>query len=246
MIVHAEKLVKSYGDTVAVDGATLNIRRGEIFGLLGPNGAGKTTTIKILSTILTPDSGEARIGGCSVTTQAREVRKMIGLCPQEIALYEELSALDNVVFFARMAGLTASEASKRARECLTRMGLWERARGKVSAFSGGMKRRVNLAVSLASEPELLFLDEPTVGVDAQSRARIYDTVRSLRDEGMTVLYTTHYMEEADSLCDRIAVMDYGAIIAEGSPRQLKALLPDEDHPTLEDVFLHLTGRTLRD
>jgi len=244
-MLEAKDLSKSYGDTVAVDGISFAIRRGEIFGLLGPNGAGKTTTISMLCTALMPDSGDAEIGGCSISASASEVRKLIGLCPQELALYEDLSAHDNVVFFGQMAGMKTARAVSKADEYLTILGLKKRAHDRVSTFSGGMKRRVNLAISLVHDPEFLFLDEPTVGVDAQTRARIYDAVFALREDGMTILYTTHYMEEADSLCDRIAIMDNGRIAAEGTSRQLKDLHPESD-VSLEDVFLHLTGRSLRD
>ena len=245
ILVTVDNLAKSYGDLVAVDGISFRIKKGEVFGLLGPNGAGKTTTIKMLCTVLQPDSGGATVGGHSIVTQPENVRGVIGFCPQELALYEELSALDNVVFFGRMAGLDAEEAVRKAKECLSELGLSDRQRDRVFTFSGGMKRRVNLAISLVHDPDLLFLDEPTVGVDAQTRARIFETVGEMISGGMTVLYTTHYMEEAEALCDRIAIMDHGGILEIGTSKELKTLLTDEDSPTLEDVFLHLTGRTLK-
>ena len=174
------------------------------------------------------------------------VRRLIGVCPQELALYPELSALDNLVFFGRMAGLGGAEAKDAAQQNLEIVGLQEVAQRRVEKFSGGMKRRVNLAISLMSQPQLLFLDEPTVGIDPQSRNRIFETVEGLRDEGMTILYTTHYMEEADRLCDRLGIMDQGRLIALGSPPELKATIGDPNEVTLEQVFLELTGRTLRD
>ena len=174
------------------------------------------------------------------------MRRLVGVCPQELALYPELSATDNLVFFGRMAGLSGREAKAAAAEHLESVGLTERARDKVDKFSGGMKRRVNLAVALMSRPQLLFLDEPTVGIDPQSRSHIFDTVEGLRDDGMTVLYTTHYMEEADRLCDRLAIMDHGQLIRLGSPHELKAEIGDPEEVTLETVFLELTGRSLRD
>ena len=237
---------KAFGDSTAVDGVSFSIGEGEIFGLLGPNGAGKTTTIRMLSTVLRADDGDVTIGGFSVGRQSDEVRGIIGVCPQELALYPELSANDNLVFFGRMAGLGGRDAKSAARENLEKVGLLDRAKDKVDNFSGGMKRRVNIAAALMSRPKMLFLDEPTVGIDPQSRNHIFDTVESLRDDGMTILYTTHYMEEADRLCDRVGIIDYGRLIALGTPRELKARLGEPDQVTLESVFLDLTGRSLRD
>ena len=242
----AAGLGKSFGDLRAVDGVSFEISEREIFGLLGPNGAGKTTTIRILSTVLAPDEGDVTIGGHSVAARPDEVHRLIGVCPQELALYPELSARDNLVFFGRMAGLSGADAKRTAAENLELVGLADRAGDRVERFSGGMKRRVNIAIALMARPMLLFLDEPTVGIDPQSRNHIFETVLRLRDDGMTVLYTTHYMEEADRLCDRIAVMDGGRIIALGSPVELKARVGDPAQVTLEEVFLSLTGRRLRD
>jgi ABC-2 type transport system ATP-binding protein len=244
--VVVSELGKAFRDVRAVDGVSFTITKGEVFGLLGPNGAGKTTLIRMLATVLQPDSGDATIGGHSVRREATAVRRLIGVCPQEIALYQELSALDNLVFFGRMAGLAAREAARVARERLALVGLAERARGRVAKFSGGMKRRVNLAVALMNQPELLFLDEPTAGVDPQSRNNVFESILGLRRGGMTILYTTHYMEEADRLCDRVGIMDGGRLVALDTPRALKATLGDPDAVTLEDVFLKLTGRRLRD
>lgn len=242
----ARDLRKSFNGIRAVDGVSFTIRRQEIFGLLGPNGAGKTTTIRMLSTVLPPDSGDVTIGGHSVIRESDEVRKLIGVCPQELALYPELSALDNLVFFGRMAGLGGREAKEAADVNLELVGLRDRAKDAVAKFSGGMKRRVNIAIALMSRPQLLFLDEPTVGIDPQSRNHIFETVLKLRDEGLTVLYTTHYMEEADRLCDRLGIMDHGQLMALGTPAELKAQLGPPDKVTLEQVFLSLTGRSLRD
>jgi ABC-2 type transport system ATP-binding protein len=238
---------KSFNGNHAVNGVSFSIEKGEIFGLLGPNGAGKTTTIRILSTIIQPDRGEVIIGGYSLKNQADAARSLIGICPQELALYADLSAFDNLVFFGRMTGLSSQEAREQAIVNLELMGLADRARkGKVDKFSGGMKRRVNLAIALMGHPQLLFLDEPTVGIDPQSRNNIYETIESLRDKGMTILYTTHYMEEADRLCKRVAIMDGGKIIAMDTPHHLKSQIGDPEHVTLEAVFLKLTGRSLRD
>ena len=239
-------LHKSFNDFKAVNGVSLSIQKGEIFGLLGPNGAGKTTTIRILSTILPPDSGEVTIGGYSLNKDAASIRHIIGVCPQDLALYEDLSAMDNMVFFGRMAGLNSAEAKAQAMTNLKMMGREERAKGKVAKFSGGMKRRINLAIALMGSPQFLFLDEPTTGIDPQSRNNIFENIGGLQKKGLTVLYTTHYMEEADRLCNRIAIMDGGKIIAMDTPHALKAQLGDPDKITLEDVFLKLTGRSLRD
>ena len=244
--VIVKDLVKSFKDFKAVDGVSFSIGKGEIFGLLGPNGAGKTTTIRMMSTVLPADSGDIIIGGHAIKTDAAAVRSIIGVCPQDLALYEDLSAIDNMVFFGRMAGMTGEDAKKQAMENLKLIGLEERAKGKVAKFSGGMKRRINLAIGLMGHPQLLFLDEPTVGIDPQSRNNIFENIQALRRKGMTILYTTHYMEEADRLCDRIAIMDAGKIIAMDTNRNLKAQLGDPEKVTLEDVFLKLTGRSLRD
>jgi ABC-2 type transport system ATP-binding protein len=244
--VVVKDLHKSFKDFKAVNGVSFSIYKGEIFGLLGPNGAGKTTTIRMLSTVLEADSGEITIGGHSVKREAEDVRSLIGVCPQDLALYEDLSALDNMIFFGRMAGLDGQAARAQAIANLKLMGLQDRARGKVAKYSGGMKRRINLAIALMGDPRLLFLDEPTVGIDPQSRNNIYENILGLQKKGLTILYTTHYMEEADRLCQRIAVMDGGQIIAMDTPRNLKAKIGPPDKTTLEDVFLNLTGRSLRD
>lgn len=242
----AENLHKRFNEHKAVNGISFTILKGEIFGLLGPNGAGKTTTIRILSTVLEPDTGDVTVGGYSIRNNADIVRRLIGVCPQELALYEDLSALDNLLFFGRMVGLNGREAKSQATANLELMGLADRARGKVEKFSGGMKRRINLSIALMGHPQLLFLDEPTVGIDPQSRNMIYETIEGLRDSGMTILYTTHYMEEANRLCDRVAIVDGGQIIAMDTPYELKSTIGPPEQVTLEDVFLKLTGRGLRD
>jgi ABC-2 type transport system ATP-binding protein len=244
--VIVKDLHKSFKDFKAVDGVSFSIFKGEIFGLLGPNGAGKTTTIRMLSTVLEANKGDINIGGHSVKKNAEAVRSIIGVCPQDLALYEDLSALDNMVFFGRMVGLEGKEARQQAMKNLELMGLEDRAKGKIAKFSGGMKRRVNLAIALMGSPQLLFLDEPTVGIDPQSRNNIFENIQALQHKGMTILYTTHYMEEADRLCQRIAIMDAGKIIAMDTPYNLKKQIGPPDKVTLEDVFLKLTGRSLRD
>jgi ABC-2 type transport system ATP-binding protein len=242
----ARSLQKSFNGYQAVRDVSFVIERGEIFGLLGPNGAGKTTTIRILTTVLPPDRGEVIIGGYSLKHDAAAARGLIGSCPQDLALYEDLSALDNLVFFGRMKGLSGKEARAQAADNLELVGLIDRARDKIKTFSTGMKRRVNLVVALMGSPSLLFLDEPTVGIDPQSRNNIYETITGLRERGKTILYTTHYMEEADRLCNRIAIMDGGTIITTDTPENLKSRTGSPETTTLEDVFLSLTGRKLRD
>jgi ABC-2 type transport system ATP-binding protein len=244
--VGVTNLAKSFNQHKAVDDVSFSISKGEIFGLLGPNGAGKTTTIRIMSTVLDPDRGDVTVGGHSIRKNPAAVRALIGVCPQELAFYPDLSALDNLIFFGRMVGLDGKAARAQALTNLGQMGLLERAKGKVDKYSGGMKRRVNLAIALMGNPELLFLDEPTVGIDPQSRNNIFETIVGLKKNGLTVLYTTHYMEEADRVCDRVAVMDGGRIVAMDTPRNLKSAIGSPERVTLEDVFLKLTGRTLRD
>lgn len=309
-IIELKKVVKRFGGRVAVDGVDLSVQDGEIFGLLGPNGAGKTTIISLLATLLVPDNGEITICGYHLGQEAKRVRPLIGFVPQEMALYPTLSARDNLTFFGRVYGLYGTNLKERVTTVLELVGLSDRASDPVQTFSGGMKRRLNIAAGLVHQPRILFLDEPTVGVDPQSRNFIFEHVQRLNDERITIVYTTHYMEEVERLCDRVAIMDQGRILALdtviglvnrlgagviylGLPRpSLEPLLPDiraisqvltatEEkgrlkietsnarlalleliglcnarnvsilslemlEPTLESVFLHLTGKRLRD
>jgi ABC-2 type transport system ATP-binding protein len=219
-IVEVTGLVKTYGDFVAVKGITFAILQGEIFGLLGPNGAGKTTTLSVLSCLLAPTAGQATIAGHDVVAEAMMVKRLIGVVPQEIAVYPTLSARDNLAFFGRIYGLNRKRLRARIAEVLDVVGLSERADDAVEHYSGGMKRRLNLAVGLLHSPQVLFLDEPTVGVDPQSRHRIFENVRRLSEEGFTILYTTHYMGEAEALCHRVGIINQGEIIALDTPRHL--------------------------
>ena len=212
---------------VAVDGVSFSIHEGEIFSLLGPNGAGKTTTISILSCLLKPDGGEADVGGFSVAKKPDEVKKLIGMVPQDIALYEDLSGRENLMFWGRMYGLTGSALSKRVDEVLELVGLTDRQKDRVDKYSGGMKRRVNIGAALLHKPKMLYLDEPTVGIDPQSRRSILDGVKDLNAAGMTVLYTTHYMEEAQELSDRIGIMDKGKMIAVGTQPELVRMVGEK-------------------
>lgn len=311
-ILEAQNLVKKFNDFTAVDDVSFAIQEGEVFSLLGPNGAGKTTTISMLSCLLAPTAGDAVIGGYSIDKDPMAVKRLIGIVPQDIALYEELSAWENLVFWGRMYGMRGGELKGRVAEVIEQVGLTDKAKQRVKTYSGGMKRRINIAVGLLHKPRILFMDEPTVGIDPQSRRNILDGVKELNRQGMTVLYTTHYMEEAEELSHRVGIIDHGKLIALGTQRELtqtvgqmdalrlhlpegqetgpfvEALqaLPDvrqvttADHeivllvpeaqeaippvftqadrlgfkirsveieePNLEAVFLHLTGRALRD
>jgi ABC-2 type transport system ATP-binding protein len=282
-------LRKSHGPTLALDGVSLRVEAGEVLGLLGPNGAGKSTLVSITAGLLAPDRGEVRIEGPDGehgSPRDPAVRRRIGLAPQALAIYAELSAAENLDFFARLSGCTASEARGRVDWALDFVGLAGRRDDRAKTYSGGMARRLNLAAALVHDPALLLLDEPTVGVDPQSRSRLLANVEALRSEGKAVLYTTHYMEEAQRICDRVAIIDHGRLLAvdrteallaahAGKPRlevefaegresfetddplaQLNELAASGDgrtplsfrveRPTLEQVFLHLTGRKLRD
>lgn len=311
MILEAVELTKQFKQMKAVNGVNLFLEKGEIVGLLGPNGAGKSTTISMISTLIPPTSGDVRFNNESVLKNPTKLRKVLGVVPQEIALYTDLSAKENLYFFGRMYRLSGAGLRKKVGEILELIGLTERQNDLVKHFSGGMKRRLNIGVALLHEPEFIIMDEPTVGIDPQSRNYILETVKRLNQEKqMTVLYTSHYMEEVEFLCDRIYIMDKGSIIASGTKEEIKNILSSENTvqikvervhepfidalraepiinrvtvqdrlitiltpkevnvfnmlfklaektntvltsveiqtPTLEDVFLHLTGRALRD
>jgi ABC-2 type transport system ATP-binding protein len=306
---------KRYGSTVALDGVRFQVAEGEIFGLLGPNGAGKTTLLSILSCLLDPSAGEVRLQGQRLDPNNRSVRHFIGIVPQELAIYDELTARENLVFFGELYGLSGGGLGNRVEQILSAIGLTDRANDRVHAYSGGMKRRLNLGVTLVHQPKLLLLDEPTVGIDPQSRNHIFEEVRRLNASGVTIIYTSHYMEEVQALCPRVGIIDQGRLQAcDALPNLLKELtglirfrvprltpalrarineLPDcrlsepeseppgpqglplelqcqevkstlvrliaalneaqvellhieTEEPNLERVFLHLTGRTLRD
>nr|WP_144928679.1 ABC transporter ATP-binding protein [Paenibacillus bovis] len=305
------KLSKTFKDKKAVDEIDLYLQEGESVGLLGPNGAGKSTTISMISSLLKPTSGDVRLNGKSTIKAPSELRKVLGVVPQEIALYEELSALENLKFFGKIYQVKKDVLDNRIQEVLEMVGLKDRQKELVKTFSGGMKRRVNIAAALLHQPKIIILDEPTVGIDPQSRNHILETVKKLNEEnGTTVLYTSHYMEEVEQLCNRVYIMDHGKVVASGSKSELLSILSSEDTiqvqlskqsnelmksikgieyvrqveetndglriickkgsnilsdlvhateilgiqishyqvevPSLEDVFLHLTGKTLRD
>jgi len=234
-ILEVQNLAKNYADFQAVKGVSFSIKEGEIFSLLGPNGAGKTTTISMLSTLYSPTSGDATIDGHSVTKDPMSVRAVIGVVPQDLALYEELTARENLIFWGQMYNLSGKSLNTRVDEVLEQIGLTDKARKRVKTFSGGMKRRVNIGVGLLHKPKVLFMDEPTVGIDPQSRRAILDTVKDLNKQGMTLLYTTHYMEEAEELSNRVGIMDHGELIAIGSQKELTQQVGQS-----ETLILHIS------
>jgi ABC-2 type transport system ATP-binding protein len=245
-VVSAANLLYRYPGGVqdAVADISLTIPEGEVFGLLGPNGAGKTTTIALLSNLLRPAGGSLRVCGVDLLRRPHKVRRQIGLVPQEVALYPMLSARENLRYFGRLYGMGGRDLNRRVEECLELVGLREQGDRRIETCSGGMKRRANLAAGIVHRPRLLFLDEPTVGIDPQSRSTILENLSRLKMEGMTLIYTTHYMEEAQQLCSRLAIIDGGRVIAEGLPDELIA--GGDGCRNLEDLFLQLTGRQLRD
>jgi oleandomycin transport system ATP-binding protein len=234
----ARGLTKRYGATTAVDGIDLTIPEGSVFGLLGPNGAGKTTIVSILATLVEPDEGHAAVLGYDVARQAHQVRQLIGLAGQYASLDETLTGTENLVLIGRLIGLPRKEAKERAARLLAKFRLAGAAARAVKTYSGGMRRRLDLAASLVATPRVLFLDEPTTGLDPRSRTELWDVVRELVKDGVTVLLTTQYLEEADQLADRIAVIDHGRVIAQGTSAELKELTGAD---TLDAVFLSLTG-----
>jgi len=225
--IEVRDLSRVFGDVVAVSGVSFEVRCGEVFSLLGPNGAGKSTAISIISGLLRPDSGDALVMGHSVLKDSMAARRSLGVVPQEVALYNDMSARENLVFWGRMYGLSGSELGGRVDEMLLAVGLVERQKGRLGTFSGGMKRRVNIAAALLHKPEVVIMDEPTVGIDPQSRRHILDYVKELNRQGTSVLYTTHYMEEAEELSHRIAIMDKGKVIACGTREELVRLVGEQ-------------------
>jgi ABC-2 type transport system ATP-binding protein len=241
--IELESLTKKFGDKTVVDDLSLGIEKGELFGLLGPNGAGKTTTIKILCGLLEPTSGAARVGGHDIRTEMHEIRKMIGVCPQEPAYYTFLTGRENVELFGRLHNMPGDLLKEKTDELLETVGLVEAASTKAGKYSGGMIRRVNLAMALVNDPAIAFLDEPTVAMDPQTRHATWDFIRGLKARGKTIILTTHYIEEAESLADRVGIIDMGRLIALDTPR---SLMERHGAANLEEVFIKLTGRKIRE
>ncbi len=223
-MLEVKKLVKRYGSKLAVSDVSFKVEKGEIYGLLGPNGAGKSTTINVITGLIQKDSGQVTIGGLDLDKELTKAKYLLGIVPQELAIYNDLSALANVKFFGSLYGLSGRKLNERALEMLDFVGLLDKAKDKVKTCSGGMKRRLNIACGLVHRPKLLILDEPTVGIDPQSRNHIMEAILQLNREGTTILYTTHYMEEAEQLCSRIAIMDAGQIVAQGNLSELRGLI----------------------
>jgi len=238
-----ENLTKKFEDVTAVADLSLEIEKGELFGLLGPNGAGKTTAIKVLCGLLEPSSGSAHVGGYDVRKDASKVKELIGVCPQDTAAYSFLSGRENVELFGNLHAMPKEKLKKNTDALLEKMSLTEDANRRFGKYSGGMKRRINLIMALVHDPEIAFLDEPTVAMDPQSRHAVWDFIRELKNRGKTIILTTHYMEEAEELCDRVGIIDHGKLIALGSPKQLKDKFKAKD---LEEVFIGLTGRKIRE
>jgi ABC-2 type transport system ATP-binding protein len=247
-VLKVSHLRKSFGELVAVNDVSFTLERGQLVGLLGPNGAGKTTTVSMVAGLLTPDAGEVLIGGKPLRGDTDSKKRQIGFVPQDLALYDELSARANLRFFGALYSLSGTALDQAIATALTLVGLADRMNDKVGTYSGGMKRRLNLAAGLLHDPDILLLDEPTVGVDPQSRNAIFDNLEFLKSRGKALLYTTHYMEEVERLADRIVVIDHGRVIADDTLAGLRSLAggATSGQATLENVFLTLTGRSLRD
>jgi len=239
-LLKVEHLSKSFGAVRAVDSVSFEVRPGEIYGLLGPNGAGKTTSISIISGLLKPDAGEVTVAGASFWSNPQKAKSIMGVVPQELAIYEELSGRENLEFWGRMAGLSSGDAKVRAGELLEALTLTDRAKDAVKNYSGGMKRRINLGCALLHRPKLLLLDEPTVGIDPQARLNILEFIRNLRATGTAILYTTHYLEEAEALCQRIGIIDHGRLLAEGTFSELQERLGGDRVFVLEADFKNST------
>ncbi|MDF2674551.1 MAG: antibiotic transporter ATP-binding protein [Clostridiales bacterium] len=229
-IIKIENLIKRYGSKLAVDNLSLNIEEREIFGLLGPNGAGKSTTIKIITGLLGLNSGSVKVGGFDLNDKASRInaKRIMGLVPQDLAIYSNMSARDNVLFFGRLYGLKGKELKDRTEEALEFVGLKDREHEKSKKFSGGMKRRLNIACAIVHQPKIIILDEPTVGIDPQSRNHILESIKELNRRGSTIIYTSHYMEEAESLCHRVGIIDNGKLIALGTKQELKNILAEDE------------------
>lgn len=243
LAIFMDNIVKRFEDIIAVDGISLNVNKGELFGLLGPNGAGKTTTVNILCGLLKPSSGYAIVGGYDIQKESVKVKEIIGTCPQESAIYPYLTGEENIYLFGNLYALDKNMLKKRKEMFLERMGLSQDAKRRVNKYSGGMKRRLSIILALIHDPQIIFLDEPTVGMDPQSRRAVWDFMRELKNEGKTIFLTTHYMEEAEDLCNRVGIIDHGKLIALDTPREL---IVNNKVTNLEEVFIKFTGRKIRE
>jgi ABC-2 type transport system ATP-binding protein len=232
---------KSFNDVKAVDGVSFNVKKGEVFGLLGPNGAGKTTIMRILSGIISPTEGTAVVGGHNVKTDLKMIKELIGLCPQEPSVFRFLTGMENIEFFGNMHLMSKKKINERAEKLLKLLGIFEASKRKAKEYSGGMLRQLNLIIALINEPNILFLDEPTVGMDPRVRRVTWDFIRSLKTQNTTIILTTHYIEETEALCDRVAIIDYGKLIELGTPQEL---MERNEAKNLEEVFLKITGRRI--
>jgi ABC-2 type transport system ATP-binding protein len=243
MAITMKNLTKKFEDTPAVDSINLTIKRGELFGLLGPNGAGKTTAINILCGLLKPTSGSVEVAGYSVQKEPERIKEIIGVCPQDTAVYPFLTGRENIEFFGRLHSMPKEQLKQKVDELLEKLSLTQDAKKRLAKYSGGMKRRINLAIALVHNPEIAFLDEPTVAMDPQSRHAVWEFILELKQKGKTIILTTHYMEEAEYLCDRVGIIDHGRIIALDAPKEL---MKKYHAKNLEDVFIQLTGKNIRE
>lgn len=246
IILKTSDLTKKYGSKTVVDGLNLEIRRGEIFGLLGPNGAGKSTTMNMICSIVRPTAGKVELFGKELHANKKEVIKKIGYIPQDLAIHGDLKAWENAELFISLYGIKGEKLKNAVNSSLEYVGLLDRRNDFAKTFSGGMKRRLNIACAIGHDPELLIFDEPTVGIDPQSRNFILEKIKESNEKGATVIYTSHYMEEIEAICTRIAIMDNGKVIACGTSSELKKMVNGNEDITLEEVFLTLTGKKLRD
>lgn len=245
-VIEVKNLTKKFRNFAAVDNISFNIEKGEIFGFLGPNGAGKSTTIRMLTTLMRPTSGEAMVKGYNVVAKQDTVRKYIGLVAEKIILYDRLTARENLEFFGQLYNLSKEEIGNRTKKWIEKLHMTEWMNAQVGTFSTGMKQRINIVRALLTEPTILFLDEPTLGLDPQTTHLIREFIRELNGHGVTVLLTTHDMIEAEALCDRVAIIDHGKIAALDTVANLKKTVKDKENPTLEDAFLAVTGKEIRD
>lgn len=245
-ILEVQSLKKAFQGRQVVNGLSFKVNKGEILGFLGPNGAGKSTTINMIATILDKDSGKVLFKGKEVDTNLKEFKRALGYVPQDIALFNDLTAYENIKFFGALYGLKGENLKNKAKKTLELVGLYDRKKDYPDSFSGGMKRRLNIACSIIHNPKILIMDEPTVGIDPQSRNNILEVTKRLRDNGTTIIYTSHYLEEVEAICSRLIIIDKGNILETGEKEEIKIRYKEKGLKNLEEIFLHLTGKELRD